>query len=646
MAKNAFDVKEDIEQFDDLSFLFHKEGKFNQKDRLIIWILNNVFKENEVEINKEAATTKYSTFHNKYLKDYLQKNMQNKEFTNPWLATPNTIDANKISEEIIVYFYNLEKNIIVSIDKDFISKLENFKLKNTTLLSDSLLQKKNKEFKLFICEYILSLSKLLNDRTFTKDDWVKANVTNDLQNKIIEQPLFSYKLNTYYFKQQLIKTQESNDLSKLYPKSKFLDDEVPTNDIYFRKASEPKSLYTFDEKTKKEIRVDRSGPIFEAVTKTDKCVGLREDIDVDGNVTIDNNAPANKKLSCYKFLLECLTSNDKDSIKQCKVFMTQKEYWDNIKTEIYTEMLPAIAIDLLEKFGFVRVSVEDSVAKRKLIKFENVESWLSNLQKKVESNELTKAEFEAIQRNDKLIAYLKEVVKKINTSPAILNEDYVGSSEDALPYNPNKFAHTYFGKILKPRLIDNSSTNYVRRLSGVLNTNLDSIKIRLNPIIVGTNGSTYIQAGGYSSEELLSKKNSIEFRNLYKSLIEQLNSENKQIAPEDKKDIELTLANFERTENKLYKIISLINKYIEMITVFRHNDPDNILTADHLEEFLKAKDKIIEKVEKKQTNLVSILSTLAETVSATDKKLDTILKKTPETVSSSSVPPTKITYNN
>jgi hypothetical protein len=69
--------------------------------------------------------------------------------------------------------------------------------------------------------------------------------------------------------------------------------------------------------------------------------------------------------------------------------MTQKEFWDNIKTEIYTNMLPSIAIDLLEKFGFVRISVVDTVAKRKLIKFENVESWLlqdiSNFPYKLES---------------------------------------------------------------------------------------------------------------------------------------------------------------------------------------------------------------------------------------------------------------------
>jgi ribosome-associated translation inhibitor RaiA len=92
--------------------------------------------------------------------------------------------------------------------------------------------------------------------------------------------------------------------------------------------------------------------------------------------------------------------------------------------------------------------------------------------------------------------------------------------------------------------------------------------------------------------------------------------------------------------------VNLIDKYIEMTIVFRHNDPENILTADHLQEFLAAKDKIIEKIDKKQTNLVSILSTLSESVNATEKKVDSILKKNPESVVPGSVPPSKYTYNN
>jgi hypothetical protein len=705
--KTVMEVIEDKEQYDYLSPLFNVSGSLNAKDRLFIWHLARVYEAGKYDVAIEFNDTIALKFHLELI-TYLETNdvVKNKEFKNEWATGP--LDPDRTSQEIINYFGDLINYMINSItiskaDNKFLEKVTSFTSNFKNGVFDNANIKLKNHFTRSICFYLIWLTNCLFSgvaafkatttganrkrgielRTDASGKYNNAGarfleieiglntvdkgksdadvllltsnpvttiitqINYDFTNAAVIQklPYFSYKLTKLYEMLQLKKTQESSNLSQLYPKSKFLEDELPTKDIYFRKASEPKSLYMFDEKTKKEIRVDKLSSTYDKFLSSgaDQCVGLRENVDVSGSVVVGTTTSPSQKLSCYKFLMECLTSNDKNSIKQCKIFMTQKEFWDNIKTEIYTNMLPAIAIDLLEKFGFVRVSVEDSVAKRKLIKFETVESWLSNLIKKIDSKELTKEEFEAIQKNDKLIAYLQEVVKKINTSPAILNEDYVGPSEGTLAYNPNKFSHTYFGKILKPRVVDTSSNNYVRRLSGVLNTNLQTMKLRLNPIIVGRSGSTYIQAGG---DSVLTKRASVELKNLYKSLSEQLNSQNKQIAPEDKKDIELTLDNFERTENKLHKIVNLIDKYIEMTIVFRHNDPENILTADHLQEFLAAKDKIIEKIDKKQTNLVSILSTLSESVNATEKKVDSILKKNPESVVPGSVPPSKYTYNN
>ena len=374
---------------------------------------------------------------------------------------------------------------------------------------------------------------------------------------------------------------------------------APTHEFY-RKPEDLSKLWTKENGV--EVEVQRGSNKLNDVTKNaSDCRGFQ--VTSNGNVT------------CHKYLEECLNGN---GIDKCRDFMKNKKFWGNVDGSAKTElkgMLPATALATLEKFGFRQVNVFDSVAKRTIFKVETVSSWLENLSKTITDA----TEYNAIKGNENLIKYLTLLEVKINASPEILNKG-ITSSDGTLSFNPNKFSGQYAAQVgIRAKIPIASVVGPYKRFSNTLTTygitgsNIVSPKF-IVPIRVGG-----VMHGGSVSNYALNldqnyKFASTEFENQYKSFKNALNSAGKTIDPVDDKALTDLLESFKKSEKKIVISLKLIEKYIQLMDVFKNNDPRGVLTLSNLDLLLSTNKTQVEKGSKKQESLISALTTLSSVV--------------------------------
>lgn len=358
-------------------------------------------------------------------------------------------------------------------------------------------------------------------------------------------------------------------------------------DTYFRDPKDPSKLFTKDQNGN-IVEVTRGSKTFWEETNKN-CAGFH----------VSNNDPSR----CTEYLLDCINGGDP---VQCRTYMSDASFWGNnehsIKKEV-TEMLPAMALTTLEKFGFKQVSSNDSVAKRVLNKVESVNSWLQRLEKEMASDPTN---FNTIQKNTNLVLYLTLLVEKINGSPHILNPE-CAQSEETQKNNPNRHSGSYLSQI-----------GLSTKMSGVSSVLSDIKKfgdmIRLYSVQLPTYGPFNIlnirQVGGGMEEEY--KFTSIELENQYNLLKEMLKQHGKELDLSNDTELKSLFSNFKNTENKLVQTMKIMKKYIELMNTFEYNDPHKVLNLETLNEITKAHQHQLSKVSKKQNSLVETLEKLAQ----------------------------------
>ena len=232
-----------------------------------------------------------------------------------------------------------------------------------------------------------------------------ANLDEKVYDAYRNKIIFTYKLDKATAQGMLEDTK--NEATPVASTSTFLASfDAPSNTdtyTYFRDSKDPSKLYTKDN-SGNLVEVTRGSDIFWEASKKN-CGGFHVDKAETG--------------SCTYYLLDCISGSDPT---KCRNFMNDKQFWgenkDSIKEEV-KQMLPAMALTTLEKFGFKQVNVVDSVAKKSLNKVESVTTWLERLGKDMNG---TPDQYEKIVGNEHLILYLSLLVEKINGSPHILNE--------------------------------------------------------------------------------------------------------------------------------------------------------------------------------------------------------------------------------
>jgi len=409
------------------------------------------------------------------------------------------------------------------------------------------------------------------------------------------QTIFSYKIDKATAQGMLEDTK--NEATPVASTSTFLASfDAPSNtDTYFRDSKDPSKLYTKDD-AGKLVEVTRGSAKFWEESKKN-CAGF--------------HVAKNNKDVCSYYLLECINGSDPT---KCRDYMAEPSFWgddeNGIKEEV-KQMLPAMALTTLEKFGFKQVNVVDSVAKKSLNKVESVTTWLERLGKDMNSSP---EEYKKIVGNEHLILYLSLLVEKINGSPHILNEN-IAESEETQPYNPSKFNGQLLSSYgLKPKLPSGSNiVSSMSRLSDTMKYGLTATATLQPKVIVAVNPG-FVMRGGADNIQEDYKFTAVELENQYNLLKNMLKAHGKEIDSSNDLELKALFSSFKTTENKLWQTIKIMNKYVELMDAFSYNDPNKVLNLETLNEIVKAHEHQLTKTSKKQETIVQALQTLADVV--------------------------------
>ena len=413
---------------------------------------------------------------------------------------------------------------------------------------------------------------------------------------------FGYRYDKYWLK-MLIETHAANAITPVTV-SKFFDDaSVPSEQVYYRKGASGE-LYTRNA-SGAEIRVDYGSDEAKKLTAADKCMGTGLD---------DNTAVAGEK--CADYLRDCLSGKD---IIKCKAYLEKADFWEKAQDEV-GKMLPAIAVQTLNAFEFGMESVWDNTANCRLLKYKSVESWVANLA----SHGIIPVDVEKITKNVKLLGYLAMLVKKVNSNPAILNKDYLGETDSAIINNLDAFTGSRLANMgIKARVVNPNhvTVSSVDKLSDAITRANDTIKLTIGlPGLHGYSNNILLRGGATTLETFEENvtditKQTANIMSLHISaLILRLKKYNKEISKEDTDKIMKLIESLKNSEEKLNKAILYTEKYARLLEIHGQKDNTNILSMDHLKEFVDNRNRYFIRVAKKQNDLMSIIRSIAEAV--------------------------------
>lgn len=412
---------------------------------------------------------------------------------------------------------------------------------------------------------------------------------------------FSRPFGSTYLK---LKMEEATTIPS-YPASEFWNTQQYEVDVVFRKHDNPKKLWrVVGDKT-----IDVSAGTADVSGKADCAV-----VGLNGN-----------EGECGRYLLSCLNGTS-GSIDACKSFMLRPDFWEVSREEV-KNMLPRVAVDTLSKFGFQQV-VNSST---KLNEVENVPSWSARLKDVIKDP----TELNQILTNTKLMGYLGLLVQKVNGSPAILNEGVVGNPKgDNMVDLANAFKGTYAHAAgVKPYNDGGANlAQVVLRQSQLALMNLTYTRNLIDNRFVVLNGAVLVpgmhlmRGGAVLSIPSVSSQGPTPLKENYpimKNLVELANKKladlGRPLNPADANVLASSLEELRKAEDKLFRSLSYVDKYIDLHQIFKVYDTEGVLTVDNLAKFVDANKKYLSRTE---TRLKSLTDVLIETIENAIAKRD------------------------
>lgn len=447
--------------------------------------------------------------------------------------------------------------------------------------------------------------KSLRDAAATADDAVRE---------------FGFRYDKYWLR-AMLEGHAATAAAPVAPSSFFDDDATPAaGETYFRRGSE---LFTIDA-SGKEVRVDAGSPAFASLKVDAKCLGTGF---ADGKDLSSNDH------KCADYLRECLSGKD---VTKCKAYLESPNFWADAEKEVEA-MLPAMAVQTLNAFEFGMEQVWDNTASRRLLKYKSVDSWLANLteQAKTTGAVIDDAAVKNIAANTKLIGYLRMLVSKVNSNPAILNKDYSGAVDSARINDPEAFAGSRLHKMgVRGRVAASTlSVSSIDKLSQAIKDSNARVSLSFGlPGLTGFTGRINLMGGGVV-EDLEQKASDVTkhtgfiIENQFLALTERLKRHGKAISQADNAKIVALIDSLKKSEEKLYKANLYTEKYAKLLEVHGVKDNTSVLTMDHLKEFVDNRNKYFARVSKKQNDLLSIVRSIAEAVNKETPSPEAEMKK-------------------
>lgn len=415
---------------------------------------------------------------------------------------------------------------------------------------------------------------------------------------------FNFKLNKYIAKRLLEDSITPTDTTT----DKFWVDEPTREDAYYRKAEDPEGIYTIDA-SGNEVLVNSSKKLEDTLGSGDMCAAVQ------GTNTASG-------LKCNDYIVKCVLNGSDKDISACKEFMKSKDFWANIKTEVH-DMSPVLIMNTLTNFGF-NVEFNDTL---NLDMMCSVNDWLISLSSKgVDPTDVT-----AISKNTQLISYLGLLVAKVNSNPALLNKNYYTQPQNSVSATSARFAgntlvHT-FGMIPVIKYRDGATNmGVVHMVNNQIQNNAMMIRewyknitnVGLNLFRIG--GPMFMVGGGVlpANERVIdSLRSSGRVSTITNQLLQQLKARNIKLSTKTLDELKTTMDTYKKVEEKTINFIKLTLKYIELVHTFKtHNDPTNVLTAEHMQKIIGLQSKSYDKLVGKNAEIFEVFKMLADELSA------------------------------
>jgi len=405
-----------------------------------------------------------------------------------------------------------------------------------------------------------------------------------------------------------------------------------TTNIYYRKSGHPDKLFTKIDVngTTQEIEVQEGSQVYFDL-RNKKCLGIKDDKEEESDPTA----------TCKDLLATCLIDGTDSNIENCKAFMQSEKFWPDVQKQLISDILPDVVVELLKKFGFKAYEAFNSDINQTIYYVEDVGQWLDRLEKERSANKISDTEIKTIRENSRLKAYLDALVVKINTSPSILNPEYVGpeklvnkpfdsqnkKDENNVPYATS--ANTYWNR---------GNVRTVFEMQNVASVELNQRRILYGnmpvfPIPFPAFGA-YRMFGGapltMSFPVFFNRRNTSpvqkrtllheQFANTYDNIKKNLETKGKQIQKQDDDIVISLIQSIKDSEVKYFNIVDSLDQYYEILKV---GQPDNttFLSLPHVREFNERGKMYLKKTEKRTNSFMSIISTLSQIADQNEKIL-------------------------
>jgi hypothetical protein len=216
------------------------------------------------------------------------------------------------------------------------------------------------------------------------------------------------------------------------------------------------------------------------------------------------------------------------------------------------------------------------------------------------------------------------LVVKINSNPAILNPDYVNPNVNPKSSQINSsdsFVDSQLAKKgVKPKLSvpnDKLSISLIDKLGNTLLHDRQNFNVRfkIGSMPVSVPFKMYGGNGDNAVIDKLSDENKRSSKILmahHASIVSRLKKFGKKIDPSDEQKIQDLIENLHKSEEKLYTASLYAEKYAQLLELHGEKDEESILTYKHLDDFIKHRNKLYNRVSKKQDDLLSVMKALIE----------------------------------
>ena len=316
---------------------------------------------------------------------------------------------------------------------------------------------------------------------------------------------------------------------------------------------------------------------------------------------------------CYnKFLIDCINGSN---IEGCIEFLKSPTYWDNV-TSAVKKMPPHVMKKIFTTFNFKTEIVYNQKIDKQLKQFITVEKWLQHLKaesEKPSGGYLNKEDYMSIERNDKLLSYLRMLHKRITRAPCILNENIPDHEIIIPPNDPN----SKLGQLPFYYRSDSSdpTSSVVAQVNAVMEqavkpTIVEVIEISGGAFTPVNNTWKLVQQ---APDDITHFWEMLKVQ--YLKLKKLLNSKGKDISRPDHNKIMEYINKLRENEMMLSAVIKQMQKFIDIIALNNVDTQDkSVVNLSFMDDIVKKYTALNQKVSRGKQNTVNVLQKLIKIV--------------------------------